>query len=52
MFRIDLRMHGRHRRWWHITALEMDSIGAHASMERSEFRGKGAWIAGRYPIAA
>ena len=35
-----------------ITALEMDSIGAHASMQRPEFDGKGAWMAGRYPIAA
>ena len=38
--------------WGQITALEMDSIRAHASMERSEFHGKGAWMAGRYPIAA
>ena len=31
MFRIDLRMHGRHRRWWLVTAQEMDFIGADAS---------------------
>lgn len=38
--------------WGQFTDLDMDSIGAHASMKRSEFHGKGAWMAGRYPIAA
>ena len=38
--------------WGQTTALKMDFIRAHASMERLESHGKGAWIAGRYPIAA